>query len=95
LAAKLFSKIKDIKLFTDLRSQFKKKLCFATVKSEFLFRGKMCEGKIMYMLTVKEFSKIPRRYLLRIFTLDSNSMISIDAEKTIYNKEKIILESKF
>jgi hypothetical protein len=54
----------------------------------------MRQGKIMYMLTVKEFSKIPRPYSFRIFTIDSNAMISIDAEKTIYNKEKLFLESK-
>lgn len=78
-ASKIFSKSKNIRFFTDFQTQFKKKLCFATIKNEFLFRGKMREGKIMYMLTVKEFSKIPRPYSFRIFTLDSNSMISIDA----------------
>ena len=39
----------------------------------------------MYMPTVKEFSKVPRPYTLRIFTLDSNSIISIDAQKIIFH----------
>ena len=54
----------------------------------------MRQGKIMYMLTVKEFATFPRPYSLRIFTLDRGTMVSVDAHKTIYNKEKIFLESK-
>ena len=41
IANKVFCKTKDIRLFTDFQTQFRKKLCFATIKDEFLFRGKM------------------------------------------------------
>lgn len=51
----------------------------------------MRQGKIMYMLTVKEFATFPRPYSFRIFTLDKCTIVSVDASRTIYNMEKIFL----
>lgn len=54
-AYKFIKKSQEVKLDTKFSTKFKKSLCFAKVMKQYLYRGKLIEGKMMYMLTVKNF----------------------------------------
>jgi hypothetical protein len=68
-AYKFIKKSQEVKLDTKFSTKFKKSLCFAKVMRQYLYRGKLIEGRMMYMLTVRDFGAFPRPYLLRVFTI--------------------------
>jgi hypothetical protein len=92
-AYKFIKKSQEVKLDTKFSTKFKKSLCFAKVMRQYLYRGKLIEGRMMYMLTVNNFEAFPRPYLLRVFTIEHKSLYSVDCEQLVFNSEKIYLEN--
>lgn len=80
---KFIKKSKEVKLIARHETKFRKSLCFCKLMKKYLYRGKYIDGKMMYTLTVKDFEEMPRPYMLRVFTIESKSLYSVDFDQII------------
>ena len=85
---RFIAKSKEIKLNTTPAIQFKRSFCLVQRSNKFLYQGRVTRGKVVFVMRVLDFEVMPRPYLLRVFSIESNPAIPVDIVQTIYSNDK-------